>query len=554
MALQWTVIDDFSPGIHTVPGTKHPLGSASDQTWRCVAAQNGALIPGPRSDYAINHGALDGGGTICTEGDNYWVDGFMVNPLPVYGGLGNPYPGPDEDNNELWFGFEWYETGPEKAHLNVSRYRFNYSDPALRWQSISDHSLVATYSNYTRPRRCFFTSSRTIPTGGDVAEAGQPVIAWAFDQVDMLQMFPDPDDAATTSTYDLPNPGAGTNVFRVHGHQGRLIFTPLSLYAQGSGQVGVTTESMYWTEANDHMNLDSDLAGLYYKVIAGAENANGFTDMQSLTADELIMFKAKGGALVFRGDIDDPTIITLPNVMSPGRAMSKGTPSTVGYCYVVRGSGLWVWGGGDSAEYLTPQMTADFWVPDPEEDYTPHWKDTNLCAWNEWVILPNGYLFDTVKGSIWRYARHRFYFHDTSWDHRWMYATKARFNAEDPFMAWRWDKTLGARSFRWTSTYMPKSIDRSVDLREVVVVASGHGTVTVRAITAQGIEEEVLDVDSDIPTVIGRAPFSIQGTHLQIQVDSVGSDSTFDGAEGEEDAPTIYELRLGSTERMKVGR
>lgn len=550
--LEWTVIDDFSPGLYLVPGTKHPLGSASDQTWRCIGGVNGALIPGPRSTYAIDHAPYEADpDDLETQDKKYWIDGFATNPVPVYGGLGNPYPGPDQDNNELWFGFEYYSN--DEAHLRVAKYRFNRSNPGERWQDIYSSDTPGNATQYTRPRRCFFASGRTIATGGNPDQAGVPVMAWTFDLADAARISPDPDSTGSISSAAMPAPTGG-NVYRVVSHQGRMVLTPLSLYGQGSSQVGVTTESMYWTEFNDLRTLDTDLGGLYYKVIFGHENPNGYADMHSLTADELLAFKTKGGALLWRGDLDDPTVHTLPNVMSPGFAMSKGTPSPIGYAYCVQGSGLWVWGGGDVSEHLSPQMPANFWRPvDDEAGY--YWKDTNLCSWNEWIILPNGYLYDTTTRAFWRYARHRFYFHDTSWDHRWMYATLSRFDHEDRFVAYRWDKLQRARSFRWTSNVMPASISRKINVREGVVVASGTGTVTVRIITGDGNQQErTYEVNTTMPAVVGRLPFSIKGTHIQVQLDSVGADSTFDGAEGELDAPTIYGVAIGANERMHVGR
>ena len=552
-----------SPEVSSRPVAARFSLYADPDTYGCVSGPTGALEPGPRLTLTIQRDPTaweDVPSDLATEDAKFWVGGLKVNPSAVYGGIGNPDRSSDQNNAEVHFGFEYY-TSATGSTANASirkleKYRRNYSDPAQRWVTILTETVTGVADPHvtTMPRRCFMQSTRSNPSDPDVV--GPPVMAYCYDGDDTCVVYPDPTAHTTESTSGYPHPGVGlADTSVIFAHQGRIVGCVLTLWGAGANQLTVNTESLYWTEVNDHSTHDADLENSFTDVIAGWENPTGYVDGASLAHNEILLFKAKGGALLLRGDLDDPRIIPLPNVMSPGLHWSWGVATPIGFAYVVHGSGLWLWSGDDASEFLTPHMTADFWRPLNDRNGTQltgsnYWHHSSMALWNEWIVLPGSYLYDWQRKAIWRYHPDDLFFNDTEVNGRWLYSSVARFDHEDGTVAYEFDKKKGAAFYRYTSTPMPISAMRQSNIDEMIVVASGIGDIDLTVFSSEDTNGRTrsVRVNSTKPRAYRLGALHARGTHLQFQLNVTGN--TTPGSEV--DAPTVYEVHVGAQESMQL--
>jgi hypothetical protein len=278
-----------------------------------------------------------------------------------------------------------------------------------------------------------------------------------------------------------------------------------------------------------------------------SENPPGWQNVTSLTANELFLMKAKGGATVIRGDLDDPTVVNLPNVLGCGEAECQGTPSQIGFVYPIEAGGVYTWQGGDTSEHISKQMNDDFWRPVFDTDY--YTCPSNCTVFRELVIVPNGWMLDTDHGGWWKYATPEeptFVWHDTDTTSRWFYATALTYIGDEPGPIWEFDRRRRRRDYSWKSHPLMTSIGREIEGRELILSASGTGTVKISLITRGGQMHTVsARFDNEYPDAV-RLTTAVAGTHLQVQIES-------EGDEGQE-APMVHEVRIGVHARQRISR
>lgn len=574
--LQWTTLDDFRPGIFQKVTPKTPPGAAvEDGTFRCKSNATGDLIPGPLP--VVGHLTLDDNlNGDSPGGDLYFITGMtVVNPV-----FDDDTPtGVDQNNSQVFVAFEYIDL-PNDRHQEVWRW---FTNSTFVSEQISDVADVFAYADFARPARTTWALTRS--NNADPTQSGVSVLVYCQSN-GVFKSFPDEAASTVTGTDDLPAPVSPNPLPEmIIGHQGRVVVFPLSLQGFGTDVVWAHNELMYWLTVNDVTTLDAALSGDFFNVVFGYENPAGYDCGASMSANQLILLKRYGGALMLEGDLNQPRAVNLPGVMSPGFADSMGVQTPLGFIYCVDNGTVYAWRGGDTSEDLSPMMNQNFWRPITDEtipsDYdSPNERyrsNTTLALFRDLVCVPNNWFFDLTHapgveaggGGWWRLtdptesqggyvSRHSHYAAD--WTGRWLYAAPYGVAHDgDLYVADLYDRKYGAASYEWKSAPLRQSMERRINVRQVVIVASGNGTIDV---TVHGLEDDGTPITDDAETIELNSAYPVafrrnvacDGNLVQISVRSEGAElDTPVGYRTNEDAPTIHEIRIGTIERRRLG-
>lgn len=585
--LQWKTINDFTPGIISNISPNHPDGAANPEgTFRCFSPQGGSLAPMPRLSRIIGAPIPGSGETVV--GTSLPLSSTIISEeqriIGVYAGGpvfwdSKNLAGFAQDNTEIFVAFETWTDAPginKTQTIKFYRYRRNWENP--EWELIKDTAYtIEPFNPFKVPPWCDIAQTRSNHT--DRAKGG-PIIT-AFVAYGHAFHFPDDTNTAVNSTVDLPGTngdallGGTLGDINLCAHQGRLILFPLRVEDVGDQARLVTNENFFWTEVNNARTAEltngpGGTSSGYFNVLIGWENSSGYHVIQSLSYDELLMIKARGGALRVRGSMENATVETFPFVRSTGYSNNRGTNTPKGFTYPVDGSGVWMWTGGQVSEFLTAHLEDDFWrVPTIAAGATQSKGTTqevgflhypSQCAqWGDWVLYPNNWVWDTAndptngipKTGWWRIGDPNDSddadgFNIVKWTADWRqtraYGTPTGiFDADNPCI-YEFDREIPpCASWRWLSHPMSDTQEREVDLQEGIVVASGNGKVRVRAFTSTnptGQEREfTVDGTPSRPTVM-KLPYNVTGPQLAFDIRSFSDNP-------EEEAPTLHEWRYG---------
>lgn len=549
----WIIISDFSPGIQQNISTHYPPGTAAlEGTFRCMANKNGSLIPAPGKSQSIYPTvAMQSTNTLFSE--QYRICGLHASSGHYWAGETIPNP---LNSSEIFIATEyWIDDGHHDngslQRKNVYRYTRHKSNAA--WESIWERdNTMLDYSPLVRPKIADFANQRTNNPNPDTL--GPTVLCFVFDGA--AQQFPDESNPFVTDTQWLPgdnieDPAAAGFVSPLNlcTHQGRVVIFPLLVSGNGAQSSYISNEAFYWSQPNDVRTLDTELAGNYFPVVAGFEYPTGYGVIESLTSDELFLVKTKGGGVVVRGSLNNFSTSFLPYVRSTGFSLNRGTRSPIGFIYPVDAGGLWVWSSGDSSNEITPNMNPDFWrVPQTDLDgLQVAWGDyaTQCDTWNNYVLIPNNFIFDTRTSALWRIDDtdeviiHRW---STESRGRWAYGTPSGWrNTQDPAVI-EYDITQPATSYSFQSQPLSVSIDRNIHIDEWVVVGHGVGTITLNISTREDPigQDFTINLSDSTRIMANRGGANIEGTHISYRFISTGESST--------GAPIIDEFRLHNTE------
>ena len=583
--VQWKVISDFSPGIVHPTSPNHPDGAAAEEgTFRCYALHGGALAPLPRNTY-IYRAPLPGSGNLTVgeelplastlKNEEHRIIGLHVNG-PLYN-VDETIVGPAQDNSEIFVTFDsWTESPGVNDTENIRTYRYRRSWMDKQWELIDDYELdIEPFNPNKVPPWADFANSRT--NSADRDKAG-PIIT-AVVAYGRAFFFPDDTNTGVNSTVTMPaNNGdallGGTlGAINMVAHQGRIVMFPLLIEGGGDDAFWVTNEAMLWTLVNNARTREAGVGPDggdpgYFNVLVGWENPTGYHVMQSLSYDELLLIKSKGGAQVIRGDLQNFTANTFPYVRSTGYSNNRGVNTPKGFVYPVDGSGVWMWSGGQFSEFLTPHLRDDFWrVPLIAEGREDSGQDDfemtflhypSQCAqWGDFIMLPNNWLWDAsvdsqdVKSVWWRIANpdagddegdgYTIVRWASDWRQTRLYGTPTGVYDPDNTCIYEFDREAPAnQSYRWLSHPMSETVERSVAMSEGCIVASGKGKVTVRAFTADNPDgatrEFEVDGTPERPTIVSLA-YDVRGPQLTFDIRA----RALDPLNGE--APTIHEWR-----------
>lgn len=564
----WRRIGDFRGGIHTAVAPGRPPGVAqADGTYQCYASTSGSLIPLPRITDRIYRDPSDFDSPSLTNEQFRTVGLFANNPVYSVSTTNANTLGIDECHTELFVATEYWTGAASSAtiHLDVSRYLRNTQNPL--WESIWSRSIAGQiYTGSVRPRVCYFASQRS--NSASVTKSGPQVVGFVFSG--NARYFPSDTNTTASATDDMPadavgDPQAGVLPTNLVGHQGRMVIFPVYFTADGADQTYISSECAYWTEVNDANTIDDALSSNYFNILGGYEQASGYGVIASLTANELFLVKTVGGGLFVAGDLNTPTVRTLPYVRSTGLSLNNGCSTPLGYIYPVDSSGIWLWSGGDTSEHITKHLSPEFWRPPArvpaysESPSAPSYghSNTSMCQWNEFVLLPNNFLWDTDEKGWWRVLDP-----DVIIMHRWVADDRGlRFwgapngwrSGAEP-VAWEFLRRKGATHYSWKSHPMEPTIEQTTRCEEVVVAGVGLGRVRVSVTTAEApdtyasAEVEFTDASH---TQIRRVRLPVAGTGLTFRIESFGYDHDEDQGsfdpDAEQSAPTVHYVDWAST-------
>lgn len=544
--LQWLRINDFSPGIrHKTLRVGHtsspfPLGAAdAAETYRCIALPGGGLGPLPRRSYSLTRAGLETNFQTRVQNGNHRIVGFHVTG-PVTDSTGGGH-----SRIEFHLAYEYFHDADNNGSFETRKFRW---ERHRIWEASPTIDAIYTHSTTSEPspanfyRIAHFADYRADPA--DPTLVGKPVVAMAWysgngGTADVWKTFPDP---ATPSSNTPDDISTTITAARIIEHQGRLVAFENDIHSHGTAGTWISDEQVWWTNVNLNTISNSVASMLSQGQMAGYGCA------KTVSAQEMIAIKHRGGAISVHGDLDDPTIIALPGVMSTGGAECSPCYSPMGLIYGVRGSGVWGWQGGDASVNLSPTMEDDFWnYPVDSHRIANYSGDFEL--WGSYVVTPNQWLLDTTTGAWWR-LEDGDTFSILHWgvnpdEGEWLYGAPAFFEDTATPVVYGWDRTDPAYSYRWRSQALEPTIDRVINVHEVVVSAIGNGdTVTITLTNDAGDSQvETFTIGSSTMPKKYRKQTRMVGSGIKVQIDADG---------GADAAPIVYEVALAYNENQML--
>lgn len=535
--LQYLTINDFAPGIrHKVFGggqaAAGPLGAADPAaTFRCVVLAGGGLGPLP---------ALVQTKTRDEPGDSF-DDKFRISGFHVTGPMQEQtYQSTFDgvDNVEVHLAYEFMDADHKWVWERINLWHSTEFDDTIESRTIV-HPNPSAYDDNYRPTA--FVDARMHAT--DPLALGDVFVVAGYHPDDMdatnnvWLIFPDPAAPNSTSTAVILDVNETTLMVQ---HQGRVISIDNHVFDHGGSGHWVVNDQLVFTQVN-LPTVAEDPPGTIIGVNVFTQGpVSGYGAVVSSTAQELLLVKHRGGATLVSGDIDDPTVMSMPGVASTRGAVTYGVFTPVGFVYGVKDGGIHAWGGGDSSEKLSIYLDDDFWQMRPSD-----WKDFDgkFDTIGDFILCPNNWIYDIPSKSWWRLedpATYQIFQWAGSPQSSNFYGAPAEFQDGEAIF-YRFDLTELVSDYQWQSQYIAQSIDRVMDIRELNLRAlspNGESTVTVTLTNEAGQSQvEQFDVTAtEIPKLI-RVNTAFKGTGIKVKMEA----SSLDGAA----APTIYELNLG---------
>lgn len=277
------------------------------------------------------------------------------------------------------------------------------------------------------------------------------------------------------------------------------VATPRMFYH--NGVVGVwqspsnTTTDGFVTGAGDQMNVAApDTIGSFaFLTLAFPELGGSVATWGSISTGEYVAIYGDGGAALINGGLvfsGITSIIKLPGVVGPGRAMGKGALSPIGLVYATDDDGVYVWNGSNSSQKLSQA------VPDSGFYRFVIWNGSNLiganqAAWNQFVMFPNNWVFDSETNGFWLVedpAVVDFQVHTAgSESARYFYSSQGYATAAvgntTSITTYMWDKMTNATSYYWLSNPISTAPGALVSIQTIELTAtnptSSPSTVTI---------------------------------------------------------------------------
>lgn len=564
-------LKDFTPGIFSgsmnalsahaaVPA---PLGAAQQtNTYRCIGRSAGGLFPLPAntSIYAVPLGTQDSNNGF-----------YYPSMLGVLGPINFATPGPKNSGafpDELIFGVGFISG----IDPNFKQNNFVYSLLMSLQVGSGSPSAVQVYSSVTTPPSSNFLNgqshavTRVHPT--DYTLPGNPVFVFDDSPTQALILYPDPANALAYSNKSW-TPFQG----QVVGHQGRIVTLRLLTLNHPTGSLNVNEQVNF----NDPPNNNNIPISAQNEVFV-PEAPSGYGAWGSMSVGELFLVKHMGGAVYVTGDIANPTITRLPAVQSTGGLISIGASTTAGFMYPTLSSGMYMWNGGNTAQKISQQLDDQFFII--PQDFTNTGVFVQCEQWQEWVVVSNNWLYDTVTGSWWRLDDQTQHFDGKNGQPQYgipnlvfryyargtqdniMYAVVDKITNQ-PFGSYaisQYDRNVGANSFSWQSHPIPVTTELMVDVRELVLTAQGSGEVWVTLTDSEGnIQPDGPDkfrINSPNQPQRLRLNTHAHGYNIVVQIQSFGNPQLRppSGAGPLFPAPVVYELDIGWAESTMTAR
>lgn len=519
---QWLTIKDFRPGIRSranpsgVDGraTEVPGVASATSTYACQALPDGSLGPMPRNTYTFSFGS------------NLPIDPTSLNNgrLTISGYLKS---GPIVLGTESHVAFEGWKTSDNKRYWYWTRVRHFASDQVDTLKSFAPGTEGAITSFGARPT--WFDNFRAHSSDATLPGLPGVVAGWfagggGSDRT--WHMFPGP----STPTSDTPVAiSTGLDVYPSIVHQGRVVAFDQGSYAHGAN-------SYVWTHNEDIYFTNANLTTLAFTTAQtfGAENASGYRAAISANHQELLMVKITGGGLLIRGDLADPTVLRLPGL--PPVAVHTPAVCPAGIVMLDWKSGAWLWTGGETAENISRDaLGADKFLL-PTEDFIDFFG--KLAYWYDWVLFPNNWAWNWKEDTWWRLENpSNVRIMQYSVMENVLYGVPAYVSLTTDTVEYGWDYSSPARNYSWNSQPIPIGDNREVTIREVVLVATGVGTVDVIFTNRGGsTETHSFSINSTTVPVHMRDNCAVDCQSIQVRLAVTSSG---------DNVPIVHQLRMG---------
>lgn len=615
----WVVISDFTPGIFTDyhvgssgVDTAAPRNGAAvaSGTWRCTADKSGALVPlpGRTTTYSQNVPFTEAGRTGVPAGFPGGVpramllDAVVMSPILPQKTSMEPFA-PDAvyilwgalyDHTLGGSGFRQYVIGKALGPFGGNNWDFmfaqgansvifpNISYPSASMDKGRTSVIPGNYDpvNY-RPNvigTISFDRVSLFPAVTTGAMSVQDQGLTDFDTVPQLNSTPAPAVAYfpgcgfQTPVTALAAPlasvgtitgasGLGNNSPLCVGHQGRVVYSrrnPTPFYGPGGTPVGwFLSDFLTYTNVGDY--------GTGADAIFGEENPSPIGVLMSMNANELLIVKHAGGAVLVRGDIANPQVIRLPLVHSTGGYTMRAAHTPVGVFWGTR-HGVVRWEGGDTSEIVSRQLEGDFWVPQTGGEVMEGHR-ARFSFWHPWLMVPNDWLLDTNTGAWWRLEDpadvpfgHGAYDHSAN-GQLYAFRHKVQGTGSQPWYDTYNPESL-ASSWQWRSQPLLDSREREDNYGEIEIIAQ-RGTTIVGPHTST-ITVTLTGFRGDGTPVTSTNVFTLAANqNPQALVQAVNTNFTarfvqvtIAAASGSSSAaaPKLFSIRLGRNPRNRLPR
>lgn len=564
--LQFIDLVDFTPGISNRygnalghrPSSQGPDGMAQlDGTWGCYGDPKGGLRPLPARQNVLTktNDDIQGGLLDYPDTEQYVpiLDMAIVSPV-----MDESYK-PDTANPEAaFFNFYYYAGSAPSTWSTYSRIRqyklYKSGVPTTDLYSASEASAASTeYLAYGG-----FSTGRASKNGFAEGLAGTPVIRAmisnmkgniAGSNLHKAVQYPDADD--TSGSPGLDGQGdllTNKEMAFIFGHQGRVVYgvrvPPTGALSQPFEYFGLhgrlpAIEQLVWSDVNaGPPNIQPEFASVFVE-----ENPSGYGAFASMNASELFMVKHRGGAVVLRGSLENPTVVRLPGV-EPTRGMMHYPVVTPLGCIYGSRSGVWVWNGSDTSECVSPNLDGCFWETGPYTGLTRPGLKGRFGYSYPFVFAPNDWIMDTRTGGWFKLlersnSENPYMFYDNAYDGRMYAAPGALDNNTSALLdMYDMDGTL-ASHYQWKSQPIGATMNTDIQFRKIVLVAQGTGTVTVALEGLSGTPvTEVFNIASESKPVRYEINTACRATDLTV---TIASDATVEG----QTAPLVHAMHLG---------
>jgi hypothetical protein len=229
-----------------------------------------------------------------------------------------------------------------------------------------------------------------------------------------------------------------------------------------------------------------------FGLIAGDDQTARIGAIGVVAADQLLIVKARDGGVVISGSINNPSIRRMPYVESTHGVVCQGAMTPVGLVYGSK-TGIFAWSGGDTAVKLSPQIDGFFWNHAQNTTDDIYMANRGRMAyWNEYVMVPNNYLFNTRISSWWRLSGVSgvpYNVYDIDRQDR-LFAFPYKLTPTQNVLYQIYDQALMAQSYSWQSHPLVETRGRKTSFQEIrmVVTHKGVGAATI-TVTLTGYDE-----------------------------------------------------------------
>lgn len=590
----YITIDNFSPGIYndwySTGGQPAPDGAAQlSGTFGCIASRQGSLIPAPLKVHTLDQALIDTAGATKypTNDARIHILG-MRNMSPVYlkksnnGGSGGQPVVPTGNQTDFpdmpFLAMQWYydaggTSGPFTRKSRVRGYKV-FND-AIGSYDMMTHSSAGTAAVGTKPWYGFLALEigRANPAHPDTF--GLPFVI-AANAVDLgtpsAKVYPaynnSDEDSVSAPWFDTT---LGMSI--LFAHQDRIfavaLGAPNSVNGMDNwfGSDGIV-DMQEWLFYTDENNYTGGTTGNNITLVN--ENPYGYGSWASVNASMLFLVKKRGGAVLVRGDINNPQVIRLPGIESTGLATNIGCLLSDGTYLYGSERGVFAWSGGDTAQHLSPQLDGHFWKAttpvSPTAGYSVvdqlnnplffetlgNYSPAPIGSWamcgQRLVFGPNNFCYDLQGKGWWRHtdpaAGIIYGWHDSSVKDRVLAAPYICGDSVigNEAVAW-FDPNQGKTAWQWTSQPHRKSVGRRLHFRDLSIVLRGHGTVTFTLVGRAGATSNTVSItfSSDSRPITINANCTVDADDVVAVITSAGYDSSHP-------APEVIRYTLGYDE------